>query len=103
VYLKSAPGFSASADTDRRDALAKWSPLEAALRRSADLNKAAAAVWLTLMWSAVLVVDDATGPHLSLNAVYLAPLCFTVWCLGRIAGLVSGLIVVGITLGRPAL
>lgn len=50
------------------------------------------------MWSAVLVVDDTTGPHLSLNAVYLAPLCFTVWCLGRIAGLVFGLISVAITL-----
>ena len=50
------------------------------------------------MWSAVLVVDGATGPHISLNAVYLAPLCFTVWCLGRIAGLVTGLVVVAITL-----
>jgi len=98
VSLRSAPSHSTSADPDRRNVLAKWSPLEAALRRSADLNKAVAAVWLTLLWSAVLVVDDATGPHLSLNAVYLAPLCFTVWCLGRIAGLVFGLIVVAITL-----
>lgn len=98
MSLKTAPELSTSPGPDRRNAPAKWSPLEAALRRSTDLNKAVAAVWLTLMWSAVLVVDDATGPHLSLNAVYLAPLCFTVWCLGRIAGLVSGLIVVGVTL-----
>lgn len=50
------------------------------------------------MWGAVLVVDGTTGPHIALNAVYLAPLCFTVWCLGRIAGLVSGVLVIAITL-----
>ncbi len=77
---------------------ARLSPLEAALRGSADLSKAVATVWLILMWSAVLVADGATGPNVSLNAAYLVPLCFTVWCLGRIAGLVSGVIAIVLTL-----
>ena len=96
--MKSALGLSWPKDLDRHGAPVPWSPLEAALRRSAGLNRAVAAVWLSLMWSAVLVVDGTTGPHISLNAVYLVPLCFTVWCLGRIAGLVTGLVVVAITL-----
>ena len=96
--LKSTLGLSTYKGTDNRNVPLKWSPFEAALRRSARLNRVVAAVWLTLIWCLLLVVDDATGPHLSLSALYLAPLCFTVWCLGRIAGLVSGLIMVSITL-----
>jgi len=98
VPVKSVSGERTSTASDCRNALVEWSPVEAALRRSANLNRVVAAVWLTLMWSLIVVVDGTAGTHLSLSAVYLVPLCFTVWCLGRIAGLVSGLIVVSVTL-----
>jgi len=73
-------------------------PLELALRESADLNRSAAAVGLSIIWVIVFVLDGSTGPHFSLNTVYLLPLCFTVWCLGRVAGLMSGLLGVAVTL-----
>ncbi|RXD07449.1 GGDEF domain-containing protein [Sphingomonas sp. UV9] len=98
MLLKSTLDLNIATAFDRRNVPVKWSPLEAALRGSADVNRTVAAAWLILLWSAVLIVDGATGPHLCLNSVYLAPLCFTVWCLGRIAGVVSGLIVISVTL-----
>ncbi len=98
MTLKTVLHINVSIAPDRHGSSVRWSPLEAALRRSASLNKAVAAVWLILTWGAVLFLDGTLGPHISLNAVYLAPLCFTVWCLGRIAGFVSGLTVVAVTL-----
>jgi len=98
VPLKSALDLSAPLSPEHRHARGRWSPLEMALRRSADLETAAAAVLLSVLWSAVLVIDGATGPHISLNPLYLTPLCFTVWCLGRIAGLVSGIMAIAVTL-----
>ncbi len=68
-----------------------WTPLEAALRRSADMNRWSAAGFLIAFWTALITLDGLTGPHFSVNALYLVPLCFTTWCLGRIAGLASGL------------
>lgn len=98
VSVKNTLNLDAPMPPDRYRLRVRLSPLEAALRGSADLNKAVATVWLTLIWSAVLVADGATGPHVSLNAAYLVPLCFTVWCLGRKAGLVSGVIAIVVTL-----
>lgn len=76
----------------------RWTPLEIALRKSSDLGTWKAGVGLSIIWSAVFIVDGITGPHFSLNTIYLVPLCFTVWCLGRIAGLLSGLLGVAVTL-----
>ena len=91
------PGISIATDDDHHTVRARWSPLEAALRKSADLKKTVAALWLALMWGVVLVMDSATGLQVSLNAVYVAPLCFTAWCFGRIAGLASGLMAIVLT------
>lgn len=76
----------------------RWSPLEAALRRSADARSVVAIAWLALAWGDLLLVDGLTGPHLSLNALYLVPLCFTTWCLGRLAGMAAGGIAISATL-----
>ena len=75
-----------------------WSPLEAALRRSADVAPATAAKWVTLTWCVLIAIDGVTGPHFSLNALYLVPLCFTTWCLGRLAGMAAGGMAVSATL-----
>ena len=55
-------------------------------------------MWLALAWCALIALDGMTGPHFSLNALYLVPLCFTTWCLGRFAGMASGGIAVSATL-----
>ena len=68
------------------------------MRRSADVAPATAAKWVTLTWCVLIATDSMTGPHFSLNALYLVALCFTTWCLGRIAGLASGLVGVLATL-----
>ena len=81
-----------------RNPQSQLTPLELALRKSADLNRSVAAVGLSIIWVIVFVLDGSTGPHFSLNTVYLLPLCFTVWCLGRVAGLLSGLMGVAVTL-----
>jgi len=81
-----------------RSLQSQLTPLELALRKSADLNRSVAAVGLSIIWVIVFVLDGSTGPHFSLNTVYLLPLCFTVWCLGRVAGLLSGLMGVAVTL-----
>ncbi|MDY0969050.1 GGDEF domain-containing protein [Sphingomonas sp. CFBP9021] len=73
-------------------------PLESVLRKSADLNAWAAAAWIAAVWVALIVVDGVTGPHFSLNSLYLLPLCLTTWCFGRVAGLTEGVITVVITL-----
>jgi diguanylate cyclase (GGDEF)-like protein len=73
-------------------------PLEAALRRSADLNAWTAAVWITAVWAGLIILDGVTGPHFSLNSLYLLPLCLTTWCFGRVAGLAEGVITVALTL-----
>jgi len=73
-------------------------PLESVLRRSADLNAWTAAAWITAVWACLIVLDGVTGPHFSLNSLYLLPLCLTTWCFGRVAGLTEGLITVVITL-----
>ncbi len=75
-----------------------WTPLEAALRRSADIDRWPAAALLFAFWIALITLDGLTGPHFSVNALYLVPLCFTTWCLGRIAGLIAGLAAVVATL-----
>lgn len=51
-------------------------------------------VLLLFLWTTLLIVDSLTGPHLSLNPLYLVPLCFTTWCLGRVAGFITGLVAV---------
>lgn len=72
--------------------------LESILRRSAYLNAWTAAAWITALWTGLIVLDGVTGPHFSLNSLYLLPLCLTTWCFGRVAGLTGGVITVVITL-----
>jgi len=73
-------------------------PFESLLRRSADLDPSTAACWVVALWGGLSIVDGATGPHFSLNSLYLLPLCLTTWCLGRLAGLALGVITVIVTL-----
>jgi len=76
----------------------QWSPLESILRKSANLNRWIAAVWTTAAWLGLIVLDFVTGPSLSLNSLYLLPLCLMTWCVGRVAGLGAGIITVVVTL-----
>jgi diguanylate cyclase (GGDEF)-like protein len=76
----------------------KWSPLEAMLRRSADIAPWTAAKRVTALWAGLIALDGATGPHYSLSALYLLPLCLTTWCLGRLVGLGLGAVAVLATL-----
>lgn len=68
------------------------------MRRSADVAPSAAAGWAALSWCVLIAIDGMTGPHFSLNSLYLVLLCFTTWCLGRLAGMVSGMVAVSATL-----
>jgi diguanylate cyclase (GGDEF)-like protein len=57
-----------------------------------------AAVLNMAVFAGLTCLDGATGPHFSLNSLYLVPLCLTTWCLGRVAGLTSGVVTVVVTL-----
>jgi len=74
------------------------SPLETCLHWSADLSKLSAAGWLAPIWLILFLIDGATGRYVSLNGLYLLPLCATAWCLGTAPALVSGGIAIGATL-----
>jgi hypothetical protein len=52
-----------------RNPQSQLTPLELALRKSADLDRSGAAVGLTIIWAIVFVVDGSTGPHFLLNTV----------------------------------
>ena len=73
-------------------------PLESVLRRSADLDASTAAAWIIAVWAGLMILDGMTGPHFSLNSLYLLPLCLATWCFGRLAGLTGGVITVVLTL-----
>jgi diguanylate cyclase (GGDEF)-like protein len=64
--------------------------LESAMRKSARLSSLSALAWITPIWVGLFIIDAATGPLYSLNSAYIAPLCLTTWCFGRIAGLIAG-------------
>ena len=73
------------------------SPIEIALERTADLSVRRSTVRLALIWLLVVLVDFATGPQLTIQSIYLIPLCLTTWCLGRNVGLVSGAVGLAVT------
>lgn len=81
-----------------RKMVVAWTPLESALRVSAELRMELAALWLLTIWAALIFADGLTGPHFSIQSLYLVPLCFTTWCLGRVAGLTAGLVALMATL-----
>lgn len=66
------------------------SPLERAFEWTSALRASKASVLLALLWAGVLALDASTGRLVSVSSLYLLPLCFTTWCLGRVAGLLSG-------------
>lgn len=73
-------------------------PLEMVLRQTADMKPLPAAKWVVALWASLIAIDGATGPHFSINGLYLLPLCLTTWCLGRLGGLGSGAVAVLATL-----
>lgn len=74
------------------------SPLERAFEWTAALSPKQASWLLIVLWACVLTLDASTGRLVSMSSLYLVPLCFTTWCLGRIAGLLSGAAGVVLTL-----
>lgn len=48
--------------------------------------------WLAFGWGLVVALDVSTGRHVSMNGLYLLPLVFTTWCLGRLPGLLLGVV-----------
>lgn len=86
------------ASTPVRKRSDRRSPLEAVLRRSADLDSWKAVACATGLWVGLIALDDATGPRFSVIALYLVPLCFTAWCIGSVAGMGSGAVAMLVTL-----
>lgn len=74
------------------------SPLERMLEWTAGLPARQTVPGLAAAWAVVVLLDAATGRLVSLNTLYLVPLCFTAWCLGGGWGLVSGVLAVATTL-----
>ena len=89
-----SPAFSAL--SPRRPV--KWTLLEAVLRKSVGLSSWVATVWIAAIWVGLTTIDGMTGPHFSLNSLYLVPLCLTAWRFGRLAGMTSGTVAVAATL-----
>ncbi|MGI4806844.1 MAG: GGDEF domain-containing protein [Janthinobacterium lividum] len=54
------------------------------------MSAPSAAAVLALAWGTVVLLDAATGRLVSLNTLYMIPLCFTTWRFGRAVGLMTG-------------
>lgn len=76
----------------------RGSPLERVFDAAAGLSRQQAARWLALGWTLIVGIDAGTGRMVSVSGLYLVPLCFTVWCLGRLAAFIAGGAAVVITL-----
>ena len=74
------------------------SPIEQALEWSAALPVRKAWPRLAVLWAVVALLDMASGRLVSLNALYMVPLCLTTWCFGRTLGLIAGAAAVTLTL-----
>jgi diguanylate cyclase (GGDEF)-like protein len=67
------------------------------LRRLARSSASPAISWFAIIWTGLVFLDGITGPHYSVNSLYLVLLCMTTWCFGRIAGLTSGALAIAAT------
>lgn len=82
---------------DDHSKLNMGSPIESALEWSASLRVGQAISTVVATWLLLILTDAATGRMLSINGLYLIPLCLTTWCLGRWPAFATGAAAVGIT------